>query len=84
MCWTMPCISLVAPCKILQTARASACLHKSVRVLADFALAQAHPPLQQIMHPVLCPAGKFLWFLLYTYVTLIYFTFFGESRAIGC
>ena len=24
-------------------------------------------------------AGKFFWFLLYTYLTQVYFTFFGES-----
>lgn len=27
---------------------------------------------------VMCVAGKFFWFMLYTYVTLIYFTFFGK------
>ena len=27
---------------------------------------------------VMSVAGKFFWFMLYTYVTLIYFTFFGK------
>ena len=25
----------------------------------------------------MCGAGKFFWFLLFNYLTLIYFTFFG-------
>ena len=32
-----------------------------------------------VFHPVCLTAGKFFWFLLYTYLTQIYFTFFGES-----
>ena len=28
---------------------------------------------------MLLSAGKFFWFLLYTYLTQVYFTFFGES-----
>lgn len=31
-------------------------------------------------HMVACFAGKFFWFALYTYLTLVYFTFFGECR----
>jgi len=29
-------------------------------------------------------AGKFFWFLLFNYLTLIYFTFFGKSTRLLC
>ena len=77
--------SCCSNCMLLQSIRCAYTLN-SARLKT--VLAQCHSDVSSIVtramsrlvfHPVCLTAGKFFWFLLYTYLTQIYFTFFGES-----